>query len=378
MIAESKYSAFIDLVGTRDLAKDDSQGYWRALGKFQEGVFDACDALTSRSSAVCFFSDCAFVESASFDEMTTFLRTLRKRLLQDHQYFKGAVKKGALEPREAHSHPLIKDLPRRRKDVLRGYWFNENAAALFSNQERLKGIGIWIEKDEAETKRYKDLVRLTCHVPESARGQASVYYDLALTPDETTKGNLQGVLSTFFDAKTRSKRYGRYYVSLLLLWIQSVPLDKIRYDPRSDEDLVNFILSGRFLQLYRDVIGIENVLFGLLNRAYREQGKIEAKLFAATRKYVLNDRRLLSSLQFVPPEILSTEVRRSCLGTVADSVLNRFEILQHARDRIVELRLAGKAPGEIARLLDDEGFATPRGHSWHANTVASVLREAGQ
>lgn len=323
--AKQIYSGFIDLVGVRERAQTDVALYWRALQDFQSHVMDYCDLLSGKEGRVYFFSDCAFFQARSAADLFEFLGNLRHRLLQDGLYFKAAVKVGGLEARAAHESPFLRSEAIRNtiREHLVGHYFGRVAAELFALQEELKGIGIMIDPTGMDDNMVNKYCVDSCFLPQAGNRRMKEFKDLRLQQDDMKQGILRELLRAFFMAKSRSKKVGRFYISLLVTWLQSVNLLKLNYSAKSDGDLISLMLHGGFIKAFGDVVGIELPYFVLLNRCYDVEKDALPDLYRDTFRYIKSQRSIVKWIDLVPKTILSQQNRDKYLEDLSKEMIGK-------------------------------------------------------
>ena len=371
MANQALYSGFIDLVGIRNRASQDVSEYWEALSKFQEHVRDYCFLLRGKEGQVYFFSDCAFVQASKASELIDFFSRLRSQLLQDGLYFKASIARGGLDAKNAADAPagFTDELRTSLNETLFGHFFGKKAADLFGLQEELKGIGVRIDRSNLP----KAILARNCVRSCFMKSGRTVeeYTDLRLSEDDLREDVLDGILRAFFKSKSQTKKVGRFYISLLVTWVQSVNLR--RYSATSGEGLVGVLLGGGFLRLFSDIAGVEHIYFALLNRVYLERDLVPRKLYYDVRRYVLGQKAIFKHIDRAPKTILDPIVRNEVLEDVSGDLLKGPAEERKATERIQELVAEGLKPGDVARKLEQEGFPpTSRLPRWHANTVRAL------
>jgi hypothetical protein len=344
-----KLCAFIDLVGTKNLAAAEAALYFEALKKFQRHLADLCNRLDG--GHIYFFSDCAFFEHSDLVTFLDFFLELRRVLFQDGLYFKGGVMRGNLDPVAGYDHFEVKNssVAALRKRTLFGYFFSADAAQLYSIQERMRGIGTHVDSTLDGVEGLETVN--SCYVPSPPAKGVHAYRDIRLRAKDMTRGNLATLLSEFYYAKARSRKLGRYYISPLVVWLQSIELSSIRLAHSRDDDLVNLILHGRFEQLLGDSPGLGVVYLTLLNRVFTEQATVPNDLYDAVRDFAKKHRTMFRELEGIPLEILSHKARRKCVGILTSSVIQTSQEYKDITDLVTGYVQDGLLQGDIVRKL---------------------------
>lgn len=300
------YCGFLDLVGTKNLATESPDEYYEALLKFQLHVADIAHRLESGN--LYFLSDSVFFESDTARGFLDFFRELRLRLFRERFYFKAAISasKSGLEAREAQNQLLVGHAAIVHSVRVHGHHFGRMAVTLYQLQERLKGIGTVLD-DKAKRALRTETV-WSCHLPIANSHSAHLFRDVRFTRDEATVGNLRGAIRTAFDAKIRSRKLGRYYISLFVSWIQSI--DFREGDGAEIEEVVSAFVDGLFDRMFSDLAGIEYVYLTLFSKISENPGLVPERSHRQVVGFLRRRRRVLGRLEAFPKEILSVSARR--------------------------------------------------------------------
>ena len=362
------FSAFIDLVGTRERARHSSNDYREALSTFQQRVAESLLVTGSAPSVrVYIFSDSAFVESEARDSLIAFLVALRSYLLLDGLYFTGAIRRGGLEARPAAAAlgGLVSAATRQKLEKsLLGNCFSSSAADLYVDQELIKGIGFSAEKSFAPSQKAAATSAFvwSCFLPEFGSRQARAFLDLRIPKKDLTPDGAERILRDAFSAKTRSRKYGRFYVSLLVTWVQSASLQKT--SNRHDDRIVEASASGELERLLGDVVGIELVYLAILGRVLGELESVGTALRREFNRKLMRHRKVARALEFAPEEILPPALRERFVEGLARVMKTHDYDETEARDLAADLRRQGEADEEVQRRLAAEGFRARNGRPW--------------
>jgi hypothetical protein len=310
--------AFLDLLGTGYLADRDPGEYARHLKSFQEALRQSSDILEPDDKVHC-FSDCAYVESSDATRMVAFLRRVRGTLLNEQIYLTAAITQGSL-----HAIDILEDMTtikdkqirERRKAILRGTVFGSNVARLYSLQDRLKGIGIRVDRELLATGGRavvdeKDVV-INCHFPFSGRNTIETFCDVKMDAVELRTGILDDALKNCLKANVQMKKAGRYYISFFICFVRSVAWEEIQL-PLKEEDnspgivLLKKMIGGYFDRHFWALNGVELVFYSLFDEMKRRQ--CEARLVGMVERYVCRRRKLFHAISSLPEEILSRQHR---------------------------------------------------------------------
>lgn len=300
-------SAFIDLVGTRDRAKASADTYADALERFNRRLIDV-SSLLSASGHIFFFSDCAFISCSSMTGLCDFMVRLRYELFLEALFFKAALAAGGLEPQAPEDEPGLSDKKRNEvRSVLKGYFFSKQAADLYSQQERLKGIGIHVSPGAAKGLRRR--ITSSCYLPDVGTPRAVAYDDLTLGREELKPQILDAVIRECYAAKARSRKLGRYYLSLLILWARSENLSDLS---RRDDSFIGMLVAGRLDRLLGDLAGSENLYAAVLDRLHHEQETIGMAAFDEAVSSFMKRQRFRRGFESIPDAIFSQAARVQC------------------------------------------------------------------
>ena len=261
------YIAYLDLLGTKDLSTHDADAYRDSIKVFSEclerSLADGCEAYA--------FSDCAYLESKSLTQIISTLDILRSELLMQQRFLTAAVTSGTLGASVLNKGAL--------------HCKNFSGAAIsrvYVAQSSLKGIGILIDpalinmRNPAQNK----FPKVNCfwihnfYVSNINKlSELTPFYDLQINPDENQlSAYLDYTLREYRKANIKSKRYGRYYISLLINILSAASL-RI---PVSDEPFSSPLLCRVYNVCRHDAYfsqnapGFSYIFLYLLNRLYTE------------------------------------------------------------------------------------------------------------
>lgn len=211
------YIAFLDLLGTKDFCGN-PEVYNTNISIFYQEAQNHSYRLAEGRVGI--FSDCLYAESKNLREILDFLVSLRKRLCSRALFFSAALTKGHID---------IVNPARSEKGNFFGVAFeNSDIADVYIKQNRFKGIGIWVDESvQAEMKsisKYR-LVK-SVYLEEVDTTSYSPYYDIAYDLNNLVYNNyeeslIKTILNECLLAYTKSKRYGRYYLSILATLLNS-------------------------------------------------------------------------------------------------------------------------------------------------------------
>lgn len=324
---DTKYISFLDLLGTKAVSRNDGDKYFDIIIYFSKALKNS---LVGSCKAYC-FSDCAYMESETLLDLVNSLVQLRERLLQENIFFNAAICNGQLNPHRYSG-----------KDNLNGFLFNDKTISkVYSLQSSFNGIGILIEDSlaqeilntkgkNAEVKKY---IAENFFLPDIEHPhEIKKFYDILLfnkqdlIDSSTTPSTLdyywEYCIEQYIHSNIKSKRYGRYYISLIINLIASLDLSSDYFNTGNDKKLycehrlINYLmyLGDKNKYLLNKVIGIEYILFYLINKIYIDN---DYKTSFHTKEVVKNIYNLHIFDQYMDnsmsiPDIIFNKPSKNC------------------------------------------------------------------
>jgi hypothetical protein len=250
--------------------------------------------------------------------------------MEEGFYLKGAVGRGSLEANELHGGGKIKDkeiLSQRRRTV-KGSSFGQDVVGIYALQDGLRGIGIRIEDSLGRELLKKGYAVSSCHLPQINTRHATCFYDLKFGKRELEDGVLKKFVKNFFMTNTKSRRFGRYYISFIVSWINSADFSEV--DPSENGDsprtaplIFQLLISGALERHFTDLVGIEYIYFAFLEQIYKQCQS--QKVIMKVEAQVANRKKLVACLGNLPDCIFSGKSRRNFLdylsGRITGTVL---------------------------------------------------------
>lgn len=212
------YIAFLDLLGTKDFCGT-PEIYNANISTFYTEAKTNSFRLKG-CGKVGIFSDCLYAESKDLKPILDFLVSLRNRLCARRLFFSAALTKGELD--------VVNPASSKDNNFFGVAFEKSDIADLYMKQNQFKGIGIWVDKSlhhEIESLRDYPLVR-SVFLREVNTTQFEPYFDIAFKFTNKVYGGYEAslvetVMSECLLAYTKSKRYGRYYLSIIATLINS-------------------------------------------------------------------------------------------------------------------------------------------------------------
>ncbi len=309
-MVKTGFIAFIDLLGTRERVQRSSAEFYTSLRNFQELVTYFAPLLDDNGT-VYFFSDCAYVESEALPPLLGYLGQLRMALFTIGLFMTGAVGRGKLNAVAPNSSSRIDDQKsvEQTRQIVHGSFFGQDVAPVYALQDSLKGIGIRF--DSSAQRSAKSTWVKSCHYPRFG-SRLELIADLRYDAEKLDEEILRRFFSEFLKAKTRSKKYGRYYITCLVTIIRSLHFGQVTEKALrgyastekhvSELYLYKQFVSGFVDRNFGDLMGIECVYYTLLDEVY---GKCDPSIQLILTKVFYGKKRLLRALENIPYEILN-------------------------------------------------------------------------
>lgn len=235
------YITFLDLLGTKDFCGN-PEVYNRKISIFYEEAQNHSHYLKDNGK-IGIFSDCLYAESEELKLILDFLVSLRKRLCARNLFFNAALTKGEIG--------IVNPAKSKDNNFFGVAFEKSDIADVYMKQNRFKGIGIWVDESvQAEMKGISEyrLVK-SVYLQEIDTTNFISYYDIAFDFDNKVYGGyesdlVKSVLNECLLAYTKSKRYGRYYLSILATLLNSYAEYELRWNlKKSDFDKCPLIYS---------------------------------------------------------------------------------------------------------------------------------------
>ena len=243
MSAAPNYVAYVDLLGVGDASERNDDAYHDQLRRFRLALCKAVDEKLSDGDQVFAFSDCAFASSRSLGRISAYLSSLQSSLWEHAIFLKGGLSVAKEEFFDFAALPgQGDDLVRARVSRLHGYWFSKEFVAPALLEKNLRGIAVQISDNVRDAKWLENKTAYSAFFAGDALRRPTVFRDL-LIPNSALR-QLDTILRTYLVISHTSKRLSRYYVSLVITWINSHSYSRVGVDLASG-DLLNAPLPLR-------------------------------------------------------------------------------------------------------------------------------------
>lgn len=311
------YITFLDLLGTKDFCGT-PEIYNTNISIFYKEVQTISYRLKG-TGKIGIFSDCLYAESEDLKPILDFLISLRKRLCAQKLFFNAALTKGEIG---------IVNPARSRDENFFGVAFEKSdIASLYMKQNQFKGIGIWVDKilyPEINKVAGYRLVR-SVFLPDVNTRQFEVYYDIAFefknkVYDKYEVSLVKRVFNECLLAYTKSKRYGRYYLSIIATLINSYTGNNLSWNlVKSDFDQCPLIYSI-IMKLAEDngktypiIHGLDMLCLLIVDNIFLHKEITEIDRSRIVKKFMSFEclkKQYAYSINTLPEDIFSDEVNR--------------------------------------------------------------------
>lgn len=372
-------SAFIDLAGTRARAVENPGDYRETLDTFREHLSVACDELPGPEGKIYFFSDSAYIQGQQPEHIFKFMQTLRYRLLGDGYYFKASIKMGSLEA-DTPQFRLIKGKKDHKQvsEKLIGPYFGAIVEHLFANQETLKGTGIWVDKADIPGALLRKYCIDTCFLPTFNSHRALAYKDVIFEDKEIEDSDLlQFTLRQFYKIKSKSKKQGRFFIPLMITWLNSINLATFDYRRHPQGDMISLLVTAGFQKMFCDIPGYEYVYLSFLSRVYKQRENVSKHLYYDAKKYIMGQRNILRRIDDVPLEIMPQGIKDEILNDLSSNIVQGLEEERKVTDVIKGKLQENWKIDEIAKYLNEGEYPSPTRMPWTTMAIRKLCHRWG-
>ena len=252
------YIGFFDMLGIQSVAEYDYDEYRKSLEIFQEKAQFICEneakKLPKEQIQIYIFSDCAYVESTSLNQLLDFYSQLRSELFINEIFFNAALSEGSLNAK-INKNKLVKS----------AIFESTNTVKVYQMQSRYKGIGITVDKEVVN--KYKEQIgnKLVKSIfqPNASELNFIEYWDIKYNRPNSEGLSLLLIIKDLISIYSRLKRFNsnasRYYISAISTLI--LQLDKSELVIENDYDLKETEITKYILSLNSDIDVSYNLFF---------------------------------------------------------------------------------------------------------------------
>lgn len=314
---QSSYIAFLDMLGTRAAASLSDEEYTKAINDFNHSLSMCAKAYNGK---VYGYSDNAYVQFDSPENLIYFFQSLRDILMNQHHYFCAAADMGTLSK---DSEPFI------QKDNFYSMKFtSDSAVVIYRMQTQYTGIGIFLSDAIVNNLQDEQLkcsfCKSICLLNNLVNGEFDylAVYDIAYQSISVQKLNY--LLSDYLVISATNPRAGRYYITPIISMIKSFSPDFFEVDSNLEQatELLSFKKIPKCFQtlshnetysLYFLFALIESVLSPLTPNS---NSSIDATEIckAIISNFDIPHEKLISTLPTIPSPIISEKNKRHFLS----------------------------------------------------------------
>lgn len=312
------YVAYIDLLGIGDASIGDSETYHDKLRRFRVALCDAVDRHLQESDKVFAFSDCAFASSESLERVGTYLVRLQYLLWEQNMFLKGAITIGESDHFEFADLPKqSKKTIRERRKKLQGYWFAKEFVQPALLEKKLRGIAIQVDSSIKDSSWIEKHVVTSSYFPNESLKSPTVIQDLLIP--EAHLPSLESLLRTYMLVSNSSRRLSRYYVPLIITWINSHNYSKVACDSKTGEwsnaplPLRQLILNPKIAAEVTALVGGDVIFYSLLAKVADECE--EPKIIERVFNFIAGSKKLRTAAEWIPDEICQADTRRQVVDS---------------------------------------------------------------
>lgn len=305
------YIAFFDMVGTRASALTSNQEYTDAINSFNTSLKQVAQMCNCEIFG---YSDNAYAEIDSLENMIKFFRLLRDTLMKNHRYFSAAVDIGTLN---------AKKLTFEKSKGFSMKFTESSTIEIYLNQCQFSGIGVSLSQKIVDELKYKKMYDEFCLSVFQKKNDCvntelefvSVY-DIAYRKVSLSK--LRYILSDYLMTAAMSERAGRYYVTPIISMIKGI--DKTIIEENIDE-LISLLslqtIPAAFKTLKHQELYTLLFMFALIDRVY----------FIKDKDVVINSKEICEKIikQYnVPYEVLIEKIPHISTSIISQLNKQRF------------------------------------------------------
>ena len=311
------YITFLDLLGTKDFCGA-PEIYNTNISIFYKEA-QANSYRLKGVGKIGTFSHCLYAESKELRPMLDFLVSLRKSLCAQKLFFNAALTKGEIG--------IVNPTCSRDENFFGVAFERSDIASLYMKQNQFKGIGIWVDKElysEINAIKSYRLVR-SVFLPDVNAKRFQVYYDIAFelknkVYDKYEVAVVKRVFNECLLAYTKSRRYGRYYLSIIATLINSYKDNKLSWNLlKSEFDQCPLIYSivMRLAEdngkIYPIIQGLDMLCLLIVDNVFKHKEITEIDRSRIVKKFMSFEclkKPYAYSINDLPEDVFSEDINR--------------------------------------------------------------------
>jgi hypothetical protein len=342
-----EYTAFIDLLGSKESANVHPSNFFEGIRRFTDIVTGTAELLND-DSKLYLFSDCAFLSFSDIENFADYISNVRYHLFSSNYFFKCSVVPGELRAETWKPNAAQRALRDRLTGIVTGTTFSDVSVAAFLLQEQYKGVGVVVDKGVSGGHKIIDSIYFSnddvrsirqCRDIRFSRSEVGVIYRhggalLDDTPEnhsvqENAESYIRSFLASVISAKTKERKYGRYYASSLISFVKSSDFSRLVFDEESGWQ--NYPIMFRYLFMNRmiekmliDVLGWEYIYVAALGEIFKQRRRMDHQTESAIVIELLRRPRVARRLTSSPDTIIQATVREDLLRKLSVQATKRF------------------------------------------------------
>jgi len=355
----TKYIAYVDLLGVKELARYDANEFKKAMDAFRKYLVLASKAFHKSNVAtnsIFPFSDSALIESDDLKILLKLLTIFRDDLFCEGYYFTAAVDNGELKSsvyskyiQESSDHVDYQE----SINYFHGSTFHsKDVSTLYNQFSHFKGIGIYISDGITQSRKIPVRTVPSHYLSSFETGRIRTYTDIAFDKKKITKDFIHRLMFKYTLSNAKSTKFGIYYISLICSIIHSLDFKKIDIPQANTQptritdhiksemtgdltvkDTLVFILTikDNYKELFAKAKSIEIIYLSLIEKIYKDRKKPD-----------LTTKSILKAIIEIP----RIKNYFGLFNTIPESVISQqsYNLMMQDYLRIIEERITPKNP----------------------------------
>lgn len=318
------WSGYIDMLGTREIAKRSAQDLNVSLERFHSALRSGFEVFEDGWCAA--FSDGAFFGSSQFESFEPFYRKVRNQLFQSKIYFRCSYLPGQINVDKDEDNRGIKLQP----DAISSFFsltFSGSAPDAYQKESEFKGIGasIYFPGQRMSGNALVDSIFVK---HDGRRLVVQNYTDIAYSKFEISDPD-DGLTKPTFDGELRlldqlvsachatllqSNKIATYYISPFATVIRSSDLSSVSYTDDKGWGESSYIfrqmMSNSFTRVLRGLQGLELIYLVLFDHLYSQKnGNIPTIVEQLVLRKMLKVPGCIKDLDRIPTSVISAKAR---------------------------------------------------------------------